>query len=72
MRCCSIYFLCKRVGIFSKPQKELHHETIRYGACAHVRVINLDPRGRYADWWQVRATAAANYVEHRQHIEHSA
>jgi hypothetical protein len=72
MPCCSIYFLCKRVGIFSKSQRSYIHETIRYGACAHVRDINLDTRGGYAYWWQVRATAAANYVEHGQHVEHFA
>jgi hypothetical protein len=48
------------------------YETIRNGACAHVRGINLDPRGRYADWRQIRATTAANNIEHDQHVEHFA
>jgi hypothetical protein len=34
--------------------------------------INLDPRGRYADWRQIRATTAANNIEHGQHVEHFA
>jgi hypothetical protein len=71
MPCCSILFYVNTLA-FSQPQRSYNHETIRYGACAHVRAINLDPRGRYADGRQIRATTAANYLEHGQHVEHFA
>jgi hypothetical protein len=63
--------LCKNFGIvFSTPEGAETHETIRYGSCACLRPLNLDPGGRYADDRQVRATATAPDSVININIEH--
>jgi hypothetical protein len=68
MRCCSIIFYVNLLA-FSQLKRSYIHETISNGACAYVCAVNLDLRGRHADYWRSGPTVTANNnVEHIQHV----